>query len=142
MKCEFCDTGSGGIEYVEKVQRRACICRECREKFKQEVIEEKLKSVQKPDDFKGWKDADLSEAFWIHLVRYQKQPNQRSLSILSRAFLWAVHDNHGLSNSFRHALKWCGINLNFELRRTDLLATDDAEVLENASAESGLLEEI
>lgn len=125
MKCEFCNSGSGGIEYVKKVQRRACICRICREKFKQEMIEENLKTVRKAVDFKEWKKADMSDAFWSHLGRYVKRPNQRSLSVMNMAYLWACHDDHGLANSFSHALKWCGIDLCDELDRNDLPASDE-----------------
>lgn len=34
-----------------------------------------------------------------------------------RALSWACHDNHGISNSFYHALKWAGIDLYTEQKK-------------------------
>lgn len=59
-----------------------------------------------PRDFREWEHRDLSELFWFHIGHYTKNPNEHSLRIMERAFLWAVHDNNGLANSFLHAFKW------------------------------------
>ena len=67
---------------------------------------EKGKDTKRPSDFREWKHRDLSELFWSHLGTYSRSPNEHSLRIMERAFLWAVHDNNGLANSFLHAFKW------------------------------------
>lgn len=32
------------------------------------------------------------------------------------SYAWACHDNHGLSNSFKNAMKWAGVDLRKEQR--------------------------
>lgn len=96
------------------------LCNECAEKLHINHIEEKLQTVNHPRDFKEWDMGDMSDAFWLHLGKYKNHPNKRSLSIMNIAFCWACHADHGLSSSFYHALKWCGIDLAAEFERTDL----------------------
>ena len=123
MKCEFCGGYTYTKQFVKKVGRSAYICDDCLEKFEQEEVSDKLKAVQKTEHFKTWSKEDLSEAFWLHLGIYKKHPNRRSLNILEMAFHWACHDDHGLANSFNHAMKWCGIDLYTEFERKDLPET-------------------
>lgn len=118
--CIYCGKMTSTSIRVEELGKYAPVCKECREKKKKERIENDLKGVQRADDFKHWKKEDMSEAFWIHLGKYQKHPNKKSLNIIYRAWLWAVHDDHGLANSFHNALKWCGLDLNIEIDRDDL----------------------
>lgn len=59
----------------------------------------------------------MSELFWVHLGRYIKEPNEHSLSLMYMALLWACHDNGGLANSFRNALKMAKIDLYVELEK-------------------------
>lgn len=93
------------------------LCDNCRRKMDEDRIIEKSKDVMKPSDFKEWESRDMSELFWIHLGKYVKEPNRESLAYMEMAYSWACHDNHGLSNSFRHALKWAGIDLWNEYRK-------------------------
>lgn len=58
----------------------------------------------------------MSELFWINLGKYIKEPNRRSLELMAIAYAWACHDNHGLSNSFKNAMKWAGVDLRKEQR--------------------------
>lgn len=76
-----------------------------------------LDLIYKAADFKGWKHTDLSDVFWSCLGRYVKSPNAHDLAVLNAAYLWAVHDNHALANSFSHALKWAGIHLPREKKK-------------------------
>lgn len=124
-KCTVCGKETNSIRKLDNIGRDfEFICIECcveqKRQEKRNVIEENLKAINKASDFKEWKKEDLSEAFWIHLGKYQKTPNRRSLDIVYKAYLWSVHDDHGLANSFSNALKWCKINLNAEMRRKDL----------------------
>lgn len=64
---------------------------------------EKVKQIS---DFSEWSNKDMSELFWLHASIYAKNPNEHSLRIMDRAWLWACHDNHGLANSFLNAIKW------------------------------------
>ena len=100
------------------------VCTECWKKREAKRIEGALETVNHPSDFRTWKMDDMSEAFWMHLARYKKKPNRKSLDVMNQAFLWACHADHGLSNSFYHALKWCGIDLHTEQGRKDLPDTD------------------
>lgn len=84
------------------------ICSECEQKRKEKELMEKGDTVKCDADFKDWKMADMSELFWIHLGIYVQNPNQRSAEILCHALNWAAHADHGLCNSFHHALKWAG----------------------------------
>lgn len=59
----------------------------------------------------------MSELFWIHLGKYVKKPNEESINYMYMAYLWACHDSHGLSNSFKNAMKWAGIDIYTELNR-------------------------
>lgn len=96
------------------------LCHECYDKHHYATIETNLKSVEKPYHFKEWDHGDMSDAFWLHLGKYKKHPNKKSLSVMKNAWYWACHASHGLSSSFTHALDWCGIDLFKELKRTDL----------------------
>lgn len=87
------------------------LCAECAAKRNQAEIEEKSKSLQKASDLAAWSHSDMSELFWMHLGRYIKSPNEHSLHMMIMAKRWANHDNHGLANSFEHALKWAKIDL-------------------------------
>ena len=93
------------------------LCLECRDKQRQEKVLEKAKSLTKCSDFKQWDSGDMSELFWIHLGRYVKEPNPESIYYMELAYRWACHDNHGISNSFSHAMKWAGIDLMAEKLR-------------------------
>ena len=121
--CEFCGKKTHTLCFNENLGRYAHTCRECREKQYEEKVEAKAETVQRPADFKTWSKQDMSEAFWLHLGRYKKKPNRKSLNVMYTALLWAYHDDHGLSNSFKHALKWCGIDLYAEMEREDLPET-------------------
>lgn len=127
MKCEFCGGYTCTSTYVKKVGKSVPICDNCEDRFKQEEIAGKLENVQKTENFSSWSKKDLSEAFWLHLGIYKKCPNRRSLRIIEMAFHWACHDDHGLANSFNHAMKWCGLDLYTEFERTDLPATFEDE---------------
>lgn len=94
---------------VNQIINGVPICSECDEKQKQDELRAKEDSIRASNDFKGWKMSDMSELFWIHLGIYQKEPNKKSLLILKHAYLWAVHANKGLANSFCHAMEWIGI---------------------------------
>lgn len=94
-----------------------CLCQDCRKKRKQAEVIEKSKELTKCSDFKNWDSGDMSELFWIHLGRYVKEPNRESLYYMELAYRWACHDNHGISNSFRHAMEWAGIDLWEEERK-------------------------
>lgn len=87
------------------------LCKDCRKRREQERIIKKSETLISPGDFKTWDSGDMSELFWIHLGRYVKEPNAESIKYMTMAFLWACHDNHGIANSFRNALKWAGIDL-------------------------------
>lgn len=122
-KCEFCGRPTGGREFVKNIERRAWICRDCYKEQEALRISRQLETVNRAEDFKPWEKRDMSEAFWIHLGIYVKHPNQRSLSVINAAYLWAVHDDKGLANSFNHALSWAKIDLFAEQDRTDLPKT-------------------
>lgn len=94
-----------------------CICDDCYKDREQKRIIEKSHQLKHPSDFKEWKSSDMSELFWIHLGKYIKNPNEESIRYMTMAWHWACHDNHGLANSFDHALKWAGINLLEERRK-------------------------
>ena len=123
MTCEYCGGETRSLVVVDHEHGYQAVCADCMRKLRQDRIEKELASVSQASDFASWKKEDMSEAFWMHLIRYQKCPNQRSLSIMRTAFLWACHDDHGLSNCFSHALKWCGIDF-FAERLKDLPETD------------------
>ena len=120
MTCHMCKKETDIASVVKIDGKYVDLCPKCEEKHHYETIEENLKSVEKPNHFKGWDHGDMSDAFWHHLGIYQKHPNQKSLSVMKNAWYWACHDSHGLSSSFTHALKWCGIDLFKEMKRTDL----------------------
>ena len=80
-------------------------------------LEERAQSIQKSSDFKSWEHDDMSELFWFCLGRYIKKPTERDLQLMRMAYLWAVHANRGLANSFFHALRWAGINYYEELEK-------------------------
>lgn len=102
------------------------VCTDCAKRIRSEKIEAELKNVHRASDFSSWKKEDMSEAFWMHLIRFQKCPNKHSLSVMKTAFHWACHADHGLSNSFSNALNWCGIDL-FEQSIKDLPFTDEVQ---------------
>lgn len=119
-KCEFCGTITGRHDFVKNVGRRACVCAACYKEQEFLRISRQLESVNRAVDFKPWEKRDMSEAFWMHLGIYVKHPNQKSLSVINSAYLWAVHDDKALANSFHHALQWANIDLITEQVRTDL----------------------
>ena len=119
-KCDMCKKETYGRIGADVNGKHMYLCGKCYDKNKYETIERNLEKVEKPYHFRDWDHGDMSDAFWLHLGRYQKHPNQKSLSVMKNAWYWACHDSHGLSSSFSHALKWCGIDLFTELKRTDL----------------------
>lgn len=118
--CIRCGNWSNTLRKLKGMDKYDYLCDKCNNNIYMERIESDLENVSKPVDFKSWEKRDMSEAFWIHLGKYKKCPNQKSLDVIYTAYLWACHDDHGLSNSFRHAMKWCGIDLLTEIRRKDL----------------------
>ena len=120
MSCEMCGKQTDFYTIRSVNGKSINICSECDDNLHYQAIEQKLESVKEPRDFKCWDNGDMSDAFWLHLGKYKKQPNKKSISIMKLAFLWAAHADHGLSSSFYHALKWCGIDLFREAGRTDL----------------------
>lgn len=84
---------------------------ECYDFSRESQIENAAKAIKEPSDFKEWESYDMSEIFWIHLGKYVKHPNKYSLSLMKNAYYWAIHADHGLSNSFYNALKWAKIDL-------------------------------
>ena len=93
------------------------LCDNCRKRRDEERLNEQAKSLTKCSDFKTWKSRDMSELFWIHISKYIKEPNAESYKYMEMAYRWACHADHGLSNSFRHALDWANIDLLTEWRR-------------------------
>lgn len=87
------------------------LCDECRDKRDQQRILDKTETITKCSDFKEWSGRDLSELFWIHFARYQREPNADSWMWMEMALRWACHADHGLSNCFYHAFKWAGIDV-------------------------------
>lgn len=123
--CEFCGAVTGRTDFIKNVGRRADVCNECYKEQEVLRIAKQLQTVEKAVHFKEWSKRDLSEAFWTHLGIYVKHPNQRSRQIIYQAYLWAVHDDKGLANSFSHAFRWCNIDIADEMDRTDLPAEYD-----------------
>lgn len=113
MKCDCC----GKESYVMVGVRGKTLCRDCSDKQYHDELNEKSLEISEPSDFQTWKKRDMSELFWVHLGTYVKEPNERSLGIIDRAYKWACHDNHGLANSFSHAMKWAKIDLHTEWAR-------------------------
>ena len=103
--CEDC----GAVTHTE--YGNTFLCPACHKRRTEERLKKAAENVQMSSDFKSWKHEDLSELFWICLGRYVKQPNDKDLATMRRAYLWAVHDNHGLANSMHHALDWAGIKI-------------------------------
>ena len=93
------------------------LCDECYDRRLKLSIIERGKEVTKSADFESWDSGDMSELFWIHLGRYVKEPNQESIECMWLAYLWACHSSHGLSNSFRNAMRWAKIDLYAERDR-------------------------
>lgn len=118
--CDLCKKATQFSVGRKLNNKYVTICEECDDRLEKERIASALEEVNHPSDFKNWKMADMSEAFWTHLAIYHKCPNKKSLSIMNKAILWACHANHGLSNSFFHALDWLNIDLWKEQKRTDL----------------------
>jgi len=104
-KCERC----GKPVYVS--YNGVYLCEDCLNKQIEENIEKKSKDIKKADDLAGWSSEDVSEMFWINLGKYVKEPNEETKSKLKTAFYWAVHSDHGLSNSFMNALKWAKVDI-------------------------------
>ena len=119
-KCDMCKCETNNRIWETINGKAIGLCWNCHEKHHYETIETNLKSVEKPYHFKEWDHGDMSDAFWLHLGKYKKHPNKKSLSVMLNAWHWACHDSHGLSSSFKHALKWCGIDIYVEAERTDL----------------------
>ena len=124
MRCYICGRVPMSFSREYENDRYIIVCNDCRKRRQQEKLEKDLESVHEPVHFRGWEKRDMSEAFWVHLGRYKNCPNKRSLEIMYLAILWAHHDDHGLSNSFHHALKWCDIDIFTEQQRKDLPETD------------------
>ena len=122
-RCEFCGQITGQRDFVKNVDRRAWVCSKCFKEQEALRISRQLETVERAVDYKPWSKRDLSEAFWTHLGIYVKHPNQRSRQIIYQAFLWVVHDDKGLANSFSHAFQWAKIDIHEELERTDLPET-------------------
>lgn len=121
-KCEFCGVSTGRTDFVKNIGRRADVCSKCFKEQEALRIQTQLETVERAVDFKPWEKRDMSEAFWMHLGIYVKHPNQKSLQVINAAYLWAVHDDKALANSFHHALQWAKIDLFAEQDRTDLPA--------------------
>lgn len=85
------------------------VCQDCYDELNNARIDELCSTITSPSSFSSMSKSDMSECFWAHLGRYVKRPNQKSWSIIMRAYGWACHDDHGLSNSFRHAMEWVGL---------------------------------
>jgi hypothetical protein len=112
MNNNICDWCGNPITESSIHCRYGTLCSsECYEFARQHEVENAGININKPADFKEWESSDMSELFWIHLGKYMKHPNRYSLNIMQNALCWANHDNHGLSNSFRHALKWAKIDI-------------------------------
>lgn len=126
--CKDCKQPTNGICCsIQEDGKFVRICWDCWEKREKKRVEAALETVKHPSDFRTWDMHDMSDAFWEHLGRYKKKPNKKSLEIMRLALLWAYHADRGLSSSFTHALKWCGIDTFEEQRRKDLPETDDKE---------------
>lgn len=119
MTCYFCKAPDTTTTVIVNGKKEK-VCWACYKEHKNDDIERRLNYINNTSDFKNWEMRDMSEAFWIHLGKYQKNPNKKSLNIMCMAYGWACHADHGLSNSFRHALDWCGIKFSKENKRTDL----------------------
>lgn len=105
--CADCEAPTNTYYAVESQY----LCKDCFQTRKAARRKKELETVTEPSDFKHWTHTDLSDLFWETLAAYQKEPNARSMDILRWTYLWAVHDNRALANSFAHALSWAGINL-------------------------------
>lgn len=116
MICSVCGKTASRI-YCDKDGDK---CPDCHERLKNESITNRLEDVKQASDFEEWNSRDLSEAFWIHFIEYQKRPNKHSLAVINRAIAWAAHADHGLSNSFNHAVRWSGLKLYEESKREDI----------------------
>ena len=71
-------------------------------------------------DIREWSSSDLSQFFWNNLIEFQKHLNKGSISRMKLALAWAAHADHGLSNSFCNALRWCHIDLYADGKRDDI----------------------
>jgi hypothetical protein len=112
MICEICKKATWSATSYRKCNiRYDTVCWDCHDKLEAERIGKMCDTITEAADFKGQSKSDLSECFWTHLGIYQKHPNKKSFNLLKRAWLWAVHDDHGLANSFHHALEWVGIDI-------------------------------
>lgn len=113
---ECTECGKLTNRYVNSVP----LCQECDEALWQARLREQENSIKDAASFKEWRMNDMSELFWMHLGLWQKEPSRKSLTIMKCAYLWAVHANKGLANSFLHALKWAGIkNIETEIIKWD-----------------------
>lgn len=104
-------------EYANTHYSVGPLCDKCHQKRDEDRLNEQAKELKKCSDFKEWKSRDMSELFWIHLGRYVKEPNAESFRYMEMAYRWACHADHGLSNSFRHAMKWANIDMLIEYKR-------------------------
>lgn len=104
----YCEKCGKPINYITNER---CICNDCSREEYQTELEEKVKNIKEPGDFKSWSLIDVSELFWMHIGIYQQTPNETSLNILKRAYLWAIHEDKALANSMSHTLKWTNINI-------------------------------
>ena len=71
MKCYICKKEIC-CSRLEKIDGKLVdICFECSKKRKYATIETNLESVERPYHFKDWDHGDMSDAFWLHLGKYQ-----------------------------------------------------------------------
>ena len=63
---------------------------------------------------------NASKTFWLHLCKYNKRPNRKSLDIIFESYMWAFYKHHNLYKSFSKALNYLNINVYAERGRTDL----------------------
>lgn len=112
MDCIICHKA------VNQIINGVPICEKCEKEQAQAKLRAREGTIRESSDFKSWEAADMSELFWVHLGLYQKEPNKKSLHIMKCAYLWAVHADKGLANSFHHAMEWVGIkNIQMEYKK-------------------------
>lgn len=108
------DCGGATNTYYSKI---GPLCDHCYQKRDEDRLEHQAKKLSECSDFKTWTMRDMSELFWLHLGRYVKEPNAESFRYMEMAYRWACHADHGLSNSFNHAMRWANIDMFTECER-------------------------
>ena len=110
-KCEYCNKETSCTTSRARMGYGR-VCMECAEALDLQYILKESEKVNKACDFKGWDHGDLSDLFWYHLGEYIKDKNPEiHFPMMKRALFWAMHDSHGLSSSFTHALKWAKVSI-------------------------------